>query len=688
MTSERTGNAWPRPARARIPSIPRASGALRRALGPGAQGTATLGARVLAAAALAAAVLLAGALAAPLALGASALRWSAPSPIDGQGLTAISCPSESLCVAVDGAGHALSTLDPTAPAPSWSPAAIDPGQSLNSVSCASPTLCVAVDGRGEAFISADPGAGFWSPASIDAGRSITGVACPAASLCVAVDGSGRVLASVNPASPGAPWSSSEIDAPANGLQSVSCSSPSSCVAVDGVGEAFGSELPAAGAWHGRAVAAGLALVAVSCAPGGACVAVDAGGDALASANPSSLGATWSSTPMDAGGHPVAVSCASSGLCVAVDDRGQAIASDHPAAALPGWSGSSADPGERLAGISCLPGGLCAAVDAAGRFLSARVPQPEVSTAPPAEVTQTTATLSGVVNPFDAALGACAFEFGTSLAYGQSVPCSSLPSPAAGAQLVAAAIAGLAPNTTYHYRLRASSLGGSGLGGDQAFTTAVSSSVSLVFPHPSIRGTPAVGSRLSCQPGTPAGAAQLSFGWLRDLIPIPRASSSSYTVVGADSGHHLQCQVTASDAGGTATARSAFVTIPVRGVAAAAGETLVGAARYRRGAVRVPVRCSSQATAGCRIVIRLSGAGRGPVTLGGARVRLARGQRRTVSVPLNRTARRLLKSRRRLAAQLTVTGTVIGVLESVLARQRVLLGAVARRASSDGRGHRR
>ena len=147
MTSERTGNAWPRPARARIPSIPRASGALRRALGPGAQGTATLGARVLAAAALAAAVLLAGALAAPLALGASALRWSAPSPIDGQGLTAISCPSESLCVAVDGAGHALSTLDPTAPAPSWSPAAIDPGQSLNSVSCASPTLCVAVDGR-------------------------------------------------------------------------------------------------------------------------------------------------------------------------------------------------------------------------------------------------------------------------------------------------------------------------------------------------------------------------------------------------------------------------------------------------------------------------------------------------------------------------------------------------------------
>src|SRR5207245_2229262 len=201
----------------------------------------------------------------------------------------------------------------------------------------------------------------------------------------------------------------------------------------------------------------------------------------------------------------------------------------------------------------------------GRFLSGRVPAPAVATALPAEVTQTTATLSGVVNPFDATLGACTFEYGTGPGYGQSVPCASPPAPAGGAQVVAAPLAGLAPNATYHYRLLASSLGGSAAGADQTFTTAVSGSVPLVFPHPSIHGTPAVGSRLSCQSGTPAGAARLSYAWLRDLIPIPRASSSSYTVTGSDSGHHLQCQVTASDAGGSVTARSAFVTIPVQGV---------------------------------------------------------------------------------------------------------------------------
>src|SRR5207245_1783281 len=180
----------------------------------------------------------AGAAAPPPALGASPLGWSLPALIDHSGAppNAIACPSESLCVAVAGAA-------------SWSHAVIDP----------------------------------------EATRP--GVACPSPSLCVAVDDQGRALTTGSPGSPGAGWSASKIDAPANRLQAVSCSGPSSCVAVDGAGGAFGSESPAAGGWHARAVDPGLALSAVSCSPGGACVAVDAGGDALASADPSSLGAT-------------------------------------------------------------------------------------------------------------------------------------------------------------------------------------------------------------------------------------------------------------------------------------------------------------------------------------------------------------------------------------------------------------
>jgi hypothetical protein len=617
---------------------------------------------------------LALALGAEPAPAASPLSWSAAVPIGGSGTpSAISCASQSLCVAVDSGGSILLTGDPTAAAPAWSSAA-KTGQALSSVSCASPALCVAVGGH-DAFVSTSGGASWSGPVAADPGGNLSGVSCPGGSLCVAVDEAGQALASSSPAAPN--WPAVKIDSGA--LRAVSCAGASSCVAVDGAGQAFGSEAPAAGAWHGRSVAGGLGLGAVSCSASGPCVALDSAGDALVSENPGSTGATWSTTPIDPGGHPAAASCGASGLCVVVDEHGEALASDDPAAPLPGWSASSAEPGERLTGLSCLPGGVCVALDAAGRSLRARVQPPSVTTSVPAEVTQTTATLSGVIDPRDAVLGACTFEYGTSIGYGQRVACSVSPAPTAGAQFVAATVTGLEPNTTYHYRLVASSLAGSGEGADVTFTTGISSSVPLVFPHPSIHGTPAVGSRLTCQSGTPSGAAQLSFAWLRDLIPIPRANGSTYTVAGTDSGHHLQCQVTARNAGGAATARSAFVTIPIGGVTAAVGETIVGRAHVAKRAVSVPVRCSSRAPGGCRIVIRLSATGR-PLLLGSARAHLARGQQRSVALSLTAAGKRALRGRRRTSAKLTVSGTVIGLLESLLSQQRLTLGASARGAT--------
>ena len=658
MTSERGGTARPVYGRTDIPAGARAHRAWRRAA-PGA---------------LALAVWWSCALAAPPARAASPLSWSAAVPLGGSGPpSAISCPSESLCVAVDSGGSILATGDPTAAAPSWSTVA-NAGQALSSVSCASPSLCVAVGGH-DAYLGTNGGASWSGPVTADPGAKLSGVSCPGGSVCVAVDEAGQALATGSPGT--GSWPAVKIDA--SPLRAVSCAGLSSCAAVDGAGQAFGSEAPTLGAWHGRAVDPNPALDALSCSAAGPCVALDAAGDALVSANAGSAGATWSSTPIDPGGHPTAISCASSGLCVAVDENGEALASDDPAAPLPAWSASGAELGKRLTGVSCLPGGVCLAIDAGGRSLRARVQPPAVSTAPPAEVTQTTATLSGVINPNDAVLGACTFEYGTGAGYGHSVPCVSSPAASGGAQLVGATIAGLEPNTTYHYRLLASSLAGSGEGADVTFTTGTSSSVPVVFPHPSIHGTPAVGSRLTCQSGTPSGAAQLSFSWLRDLVPIPKALGSAYTVAGTDSGHHLQCLVTAKDAGGSATARSAFVTIPIEGVTAAAGETVVGRAHVGKGGVSVPIRCSSQSAGGCRILLRLTAATRA-LLLGSARVHLARGQHRSVALALTVAGKRALRSRRRSAARLTVSGTVIGVLESVLSQQRLTLGASAHGAS--------
>ena len=642
---------------------------------------------------------------------AASLGWSAPATFDsGRAPSAVSCASEVLCVAVDHQGYALSTSDPTSPNPFWSEAETDHGEALTAVSCALSGLCVAVDDHGHAFASPEPGSIAWSQASIpNGGKALTGVSCPTASLCVAVDEEGDVLTSSNPGSGNWTLASSHAG---HHLTAVSCSSPTLCVAVDSTGNVLSSTSPTGGgaAWSAQRVDSE-GLLAVSCWAA-SCVAVDSAGDALASADPGSPAATWSLTPID-GEHLTGVSCASSGLCVAVDGHGQARASDDPATATPLWSPSSAGL-SALAGVSCLSGGFCMAVDTTGHSVGARVRAPAVTTVKPTEVTDTSTTIAGVVNPNDAVLGACSFEYGTSVAYAQSIPCSVLPVANGGAQSVSAQLSGLAANTTYHYRVVASSPVGAAVGADEAFTTAVSSLVAVVHPNPSITGTPANGQRLTCHPGTPSGTtAQLTYVWLRDLIPIAGATGSTYTVKGQDTGHHLQCQVTATDGGGSATANSAFVTIPVGGVPRSAGETAVGKVAFKSGKLSVPIACSAQASGGCQVTLRLtvlellSGsrvvaiaarstrsthAGAASlrhvtVTLASARAHLSRGAHAILAAALDATGRRLLVARRRFGANASVSGTVIGVIEAQLARQLVTLSASAHSASNHA-AHRR
>jgi hypothetical protein len=611
---------------------------------------------------------LAVSLATASAQAAAPLTWSSSAIPGGDTLSAVSCASESLCVAVNHEGAGFSTSNPTSPSPHWSATVNDAGQSLNGVSCAPVGPCVAVDGAGKAWVSGDP-----SPSSVPGGGVLTGISCPSAGLCVAVDEAGSVFTTTSPASGGWTLASSH---PGH-LRAVSCSSQTLCVAVDSTGDVLSTTTPT-GTWAEQKLDSE-ELVSVSCSANGTCVAVDHGGNALASADPGSSAPTWSLTPIDSE-HLTAVSCASSGLCVAVDTHGLAWARDDPTSATPSWASSTAG-SVSLAGVSCLAGGFCMAVNTLGSAVGGRVSAPEATTVKPTEVTDATATLAGVVNPNDAVLGACAFEYGTSVAYVQAIPCAVLPTALGGAQSVSAQLTGLAPNTTYHYRVVASSPSGAAVGADEAFTTAVSSLVAIVHPNPSIAGTPANGQRLTCHPNLPEGAsAQLTYAWLRDQIPIPGATASTYTVKGQDTGHHLQCQVTATDGGGSATAKSAFVTIPVGGVPASVGETAVGKVSFKNGKVSVPVTCSTQASGGCQVALLLTLAGgtshHRTVTLASIRVHLPQGGRETVAATLDATGRRLLAARRHLSAYVTVRGTVIGVIEAQLIRQLLTLSRSA------------
>ncbi len=656
------------------------------------------------------------------------LGWSGPLEIDrGQTLGAVSCPSMGLCVAVDGAGRASVSTDPAlASVGAWSaPFALPGAGALKAVSCASTTLCAALDSEGRLSIGTRPtvpGSGSWAPAfSLPGAPGLTSVSCPASTLCVAVDGMGHAVVSTDPASASAAaWSAPFALPGAGALSSVSCASTTLCAAVDGEGHVFISTEPAVGtgAWHERLIDLTSGLVAVSCFQPDSCVALDGAGVAHASSDVSASisgpagpgsGATWSSTAFDALGAPATLSCVTSGLCVAVDGAGYAFASDNPTTAPPQWPASELDvqPSVALRGVSCVAEGLCVTVDGAGRAFTAEVPAPTVSSGPASEVGHTTATLTGSVDPHDAALSACRFEYGPTVYYGASVPCASTPG-GGGPQPVAAFLPGLSASTSYHFRLVASSPIGTGYGADASFTTPAPG---VVQPHPSITGPPAPGQTLTCHSGvsTTVTGVTLAYAWLRDTRTIAGATGTTYAVGAGDVSHVLQCRVTTTTAEGSASATSAFVTVPAGGLGTIA-ETAVGEPRVGRYAVAVPLRCSAQAAGSCTLQLRLTvkelikggrvvaisarGVRTVNVTVGARNVRLKPGQRYTATLTLNSTGRRLLAHAHRLAARLTVSGTVVGVLSAALRSTTVTFGAkaaslgarstqAARRAASAG-----
>lgn len=100
--------------------------------------------------------------------------------------------------------------------------------------------------------------------------------------------------------------------------------------------------------------------------------------------------------------------------------------------------------------------------------------PNVTTEAATEVEESSATLHGHLDP-DAAHGGgevetCQFEFGQTEAYGETAPCSPGPNYSNPTD-VSAALTGLRPSTTYHFRLEAANSNRvPAPGEDQTFTT--------------------------------------------------------------------------------------------------------------------------------------------------------------------------------------------------------------------------
>src|SRR5712691_7763637 len=133
--------------------------------------------------------------ASPTPVAAGPLTWAAPvrvvhqPPYDPHILQGISCPTPTLCVAVDyTGGNLLASSNPTGGPDAWTVTNVvdtgfnSPDNRLETVGCSPSGLCVAVDLSGHVITSANPasGAGAWTVTQL--GMDLAGASCPTADL--------------------------------------------------------------------------------------------------------------------------------------------------------------------------------------------------------------------------------------------------------------------------------------------------------------------------------------------------------------------------------------------------------------------------------------------------------------------------------------------------------------------------
>lgn len=358
--------------------------------------------------------------------------WSGPTAPS----QAVACPSSSLCVLADGVaaeGGGGNVYYATSLGGAWKEA-FSPVFGVDAISCASTSLCVTGQKEGERRYSTKPDSEEWEaivrsePA--EALGEITAVDCLTTSFCAAVDSTGYIHVANTQAKikEETGWKSTDIDS-ATALTGIACTSTTSCVAVDGEGNVLDLTINASDeatvAKHD--VDGTNKLTAIACT-GLACATVDSQGNIFLSADG---GSNWTKQ-FATGTDLTSVSCSSNALCLAADTTGEVIAFASARASVEACGGGG--------GVHPLGSGgyeLC-----------------------------------GVVNPHGTSVEACKFEMGIEAhTYTHVFPCESVSLTGKEESVeVTAKLEGLAPNTTYYYRLSVTNKNGTESGPEEQFKT--------------------------------------------------------------------------------------------------------------------------------------------------------------------------------------------------------------------------
>lgn len=303
------------------------------------------------------------------ATAAGPYTWTNLNVDAAQPITAISCPSSTLCVAGDAAGNVVTSADPAGGAGTWTVSTIS-SSGINAISCPTTTLCIAVDDAGDSYFSNDPngGAGTWTSTTINAGLPVNAISCPSISLCVAGGNGGNAIWSTDPTGGLSSWNPVNVDG-TNALFSISCPSPALCVAGDDVGNVIHTTTPTgtAGAWTVDHVDGTNVVRAMSCPSVTLCVAGDDGGNAVHSTNPTGGVGTWTVDNLLGFAFIYGMACPSLSLCTAVDSGGSAESSLTPTAGPGSWTGTTIN-GSSVWAVSCPTTAFCAAAGSGGNVI--------------------------------------------------------------------------------------------------------------------------------------------------------------------------------------------------------------------------------------------------------------------------------------------------------------------------------
>ena len=96
--------------------------------------------------------------------------------------------------------------------------------------------------------------------------------------------------------------------------------------------------------------------------------------------------------------------------------------------------------------------------------------PTVETGSASPVARNSAVLKAAVNPHGETVSECYFQYGTTVSYGTSVPCVSLPGSGESPVAVSVGVGSLSESTVYHFRIVATNPLGTTYGSDQTFET--------------------------------------------------------------------------------------------------------------------------------------------------------------------------------------------------------------------------